>query len=51
MPKKKREYQNVWEWLLNMGIVKATILLVTIDVICLIACMSVLQWLIKKGAD
>lgn len=48
MPKKKREYMNVWEWLLNMGVLKATLLLNLIAIVCVVASVAVLDWLLKR---
>ena len=48
MPKKKREYMNVWEWLLDMGLLKATALFNLITSVCLVVTMAVLNWLLEK---
>jgi len=47
MPK-KRDYQNVWEWLLEMGPVKAFILLIAIDAIVGCGVLWALNWYVER---
>lgn len=48
MPKKKREYMNVWEWLLDMGLLKATLLINVIIITSVVVSVAVLNWLLKR---
>lgn len=48
MPK-KRDYQNVWEWLLEMGPLKAFVLLIVIDAAVGGIVLRALKWYVERS--
>mgnify|MGYP000066480039 CR=1 FL=1 len=47
MPKNKNIFKHVWEWLLDMGLVNAALLLNTIAYIILGIMMWIVNWIDK----
>jgi hypothetical protein len=47
MPKNKNIFKQVWEWLLDMGLVNATLLLNSIHLVLYILLMWLVKWIDK----